>query len=126
MGIKMKLTDIFWKKDEIDLQEVKISYLNWAITHARESVSECLRSFGSRRGKGGSGRCLNRRRKSCTKSCTKNAYFCILKKKGFSKQLKPFKIMYFWCRRPDLNRHGCNPLPPQDSVSTKFHHFGII
>jgi len=23
-----------------------------------------------------------------------------------------------------LNRHGRRPLPPQDSVSTKFHHFG--
>jgi len=33
--------------------------------------------------------------------------------------------MYRWCRRPDLNRHGFWPLPPQDSVSTKFHHFGI-
>ena len=32
----MKLTDIFWKKYELDLQEVKISYLNWAITHAKE------------------------------------------------------------------------------------------
>jgi len=32
----MKLTDIFWKEYELDLQEVKISYLNWAITHARE------------------------------------------------------------------------------------------
>ncbi len=34
----MKLTDIFWKKYELDLQEVKISYLNWAITHVREPV----------------------------------------------------------------------------------------
>ncbi len=34
----MKLTDIFWKKYELDLQEVKISYLNWAINHAREPV----------------------------------------------------------------------------------------
>jgi len=32
----MKLTDIFWKEYELDLQEVKISYLNWAITNARE------------------------------------------------------------------------------------------
>ncbi len=32
----MKLTDTFWKKYELDLQEVKISYLNWAISHARE------------------------------------------------------------------------------------------
>ena len=34
----MKLTDIFWKEYELDLQELKISYLNWAITHAREPV----------------------------------------------------------------------------------------
>ncbi len=203
----MKLTDIFWKKYELNLQEVKISYLNWAITHAREpgarfrhlflwdhqkdfcivnsrygrsfaispfglgvrgvpkpvydgippgldeidlelkrklttnthkirealkvflvedkieeakkatlnyywlklgqhellfdrdnlfdggdesglcsetaraqldfNHSGCLRSIGSRRGKGGSGKSLNLRRQSCTKSCTKNAYFCI-------------------------------------------------
>jgi hypothetical protein len=32
----MKLTDIFWKEYELDLQEVKISYLNWAIIHAKE------------------------------------------------------------------------------------------
>jgi hypothetical protein len=25
-----------------------------------------------------------------------------------------------------LNRHGRRPLPPQDSVSTKFHHFGTF
>ena len=34
----MKLTDIFWKEYELDMQEVKISYLNWAINHAREPV----------------------------------------------------------------------------------------
>lgn len=32
----MKLTDIFGKEYEFNLQEVKISYLNWAITHAKE------------------------------------------------------------------------------------------
>jgi hypothetical protein len=31
----------------------------------------------------------------------------------------------YWCRSRDLNPDGCCPLPPQDSVSTKFHHFGI-
>lgn len=33
---KMKLTETFWKSYELDLQEVKISYLNWAIGYARE------------------------------------------------------------------------------------------
>ncbi len=32
----MKLTDTFWKGYELDLQEVKISYLNWAITQTKE------------------------------------------------------------------------------------------
>ena len=32
----MKLTDTFWKSYELDLQEAKISYLNWAIGYARE------------------------------------------------------------------------------------------
>ena len=31
----MKLTDIFWKEYELDLQELKLSYLNWAFTQAR-------------------------------------------------------------------------------------------
>jgi hypothetical protein len=35
-------------------------------------------------------------------------------------------LLFLWCRRPDLNRHGFWPLPPQDSVSTKFHHFGTF
>jgi hypothetical protein len=35
-------------------------------------------------------------------------------------------LLKIWCRRPDLNRHGRGPLPPQDSVSTKFHHFGTL
>ena len=35
--------------------------------------------------------------------------------------------LYFfvWCRSRDLNPDGFCPLPPQDSVSTRFHHFGI-
>jgi hypothetical protein len=33
-------------------------------------------------------------------------------------------IFLKWCRRRDLNPHGRSPLPPQDSVSTRFHHFG--
>ena len=32
----MKLTDAFWKEYELDLQEVKIAYLSWAITYAKE------------------------------------------------------------------------------------------
>ena len=33
---KMKLTDIFWEKYELDLQEAKLAYLNWAIGYAKE------------------------------------------------------------------------------------------
>ena len=36
MGPKMKLTDAFWKEYELDLQEVKIAYLSWAISYAKE------------------------------------------------------------------------------------------
>jgi hypothetical protein len=32
----MALTDLFWKAFEIDFQEVKIAYLNWAIGYAKE------------------------------------------------------------------------------------------
>ena len=32
----MELTDAFWKEYELDLQEIKIAYLSWAITHAKE------------------------------------------------------------------------------------------
>ena len=38
-----------------------------------------------------------------------------------------FRLRLFlskWCRRRDLNPHGRRPPPPQDGVSTKFHHFG--
>jgi len=41
----MKLTDIFWKEYELDLQEVKISYLNWAIGYAREPKQEYRHLF---------------------------------------------------------------------------------
>ena len=36
----MTLTDSFWKNFELDLQEVKIAYLNWAIDHIKEPGSE--------------------------------------------------------------------------------------
>ncbi len=45
-------------------------------------------------------------------------------KEGLTKMANPLKFL--WCRRRDLNPHGRNPLPPQDSVSTSFHHFGIM
>ena len=32
----MILTDIFWKRYELDLQEVKLAYLNWAVDYAKE------------------------------------------------------------------------------------------
>jgi len=32
----MKLSDTFWQAFEVDLQEVKISYLDWAITQVKE------------------------------------------------------------------------------------------
>jgi hypothetical protein len=32
----MKLTSAFWKRYELDLQEVKITYLNWAIDYMKE------------------------------------------------------------------------------------------
>ena len=32
----MKLSDTFWKEYELDLQEVKVAYLNWALDHAKE------------------------------------------------------------------------------------------
>jgi len=44
------------------------------------------------------------------------------KKKGRPLEADPFS--YSWCRSRDLNPDGLWPLPPQDSVSTKFHHFG--
>jgi hypothetical protein len=55
-----------------------------------------------------------------------NADFTAIKKlKAQPVSARPVILAFLlWCRRPDLNRHGCYPLPPQDSVSTKFHHFG--
>ena len=32
----MKLNDSFWKHFELDLQKIKLAYLNWAIGYARE------------------------------------------------------------------------------------------
>ncbi len=32
----MRLKDAFWKQYELDLQEVKIAYLNWALGYAKE------------------------------------------------------------------------------------------
>jgi hypothetical protein len=42
---KMKLTDTFWKFYELDLQEVKLSYLNWAIGYAPEPRQELWHLF---------------------------------------------------------------------------------
>jgi hypothetical protein len=36
MVCKMKLNDSFWKHFELDLQEIKLAYLNWAIGYAKE------------------------------------------------------------------------------------------
>jgi hypothetical protein len=36
MVCKMSLNDSFWKHFELDLQEIKLAYLNWAISYARE------------------------------------------------------------------------------------------
>ena len=32
----MRLKETFWKQYELDLQEVKLAYLNWAVSYARE------------------------------------------------------------------------------------------
>ena len=32
----MRLKEAFWKQYELDLQEVKLAYLNWAISYAKE------------------------------------------------------------------------------------------
>ena len=47
-------------------------------------------------------------------------------KNGLSKLLRPLIKFHGWCRRRDLNPHTRKALPPQDSVSTKFHHFGTF
>jgi hypothetical protein len=36
MVCKMKLNDSFWKHFELDLQEIKLTYLNWAIGYTKE------------------------------------------------------------------------------------------
>jgi hypothetical protein len=41
----MKLDATFWKRFELDLQEVKLAYLNWAIGYAKESKHEYLHLF---------------------------------------------------------------------------------
>ena len=41
----MKLTNTFWKSYELDLQEVKLSYLNWAIGYATEQRQELRHLF---------------------------------------------------------------------------------
>lgn len=41
----MRLTDSFWRQFELDLQAVKLSYLNWAIGYAREPKPEYRHLF---------------------------------------------------------------------------------
>ena len=41
----MTLTDTFWEKYELDLQEVKLAYLNWAIGYAKEPSPEYWHLF---------------------------------------------------------------------------------
>ncbi len=41
----MTLTDLFWKAYELDFQEVKIAYLNWAIGYAKELKPEYRHLF---------------------------------------------------------------------------------
>jgi hypothetical protein len=41
----MRLTDTFWEKYELDFQEVKLAYLNWAIGYAKEPSPEYLHLF---------------------------------------------------------------------------------
>lgn len=45
MVCKMTLNDSFWKHFELDLQEIKLSYLNWAIGYAREPKAEYRHLF---------------------------------------------------------------------------------
>ena len=40
MVCKMKLNNSFWRHFELDLQEIKLAYLNWAIGYAREPKPE--------------------------------------------------------------------------------------
>jgi hypothetical protein len=41
----MILTDIFWKNYELDLAEIKVSYLNWAIGYGREPPQQYRHLF---------------------------------------------------------------------------------
>lgn len=41
----MKLNDSFWKQFELDLQEIKLSYLNWVIGYAKEPKTEYRHFF---------------------------------------------------------------------------------
>jgi hypothetical protein len=41
----MKLNNSFWKHFELDLQKIKLSYLNWAIGYAREPKDEYRHLF---------------------------------------------------------------------------------
>jgi hypothetical protein len=41
----MKLTKTFWKHFELDIQEIRISFLNWAICYAKEPKSEYRHLF---------------------------------------------------------------------------------
>jgi hypothetical protein len=41
----MRLTDTFWEKYELDFQEVKLAYLNWAIGYAKEPAPDFLHLF---------------------------------------------------------------------------------
>ena len=45
MVCKMKLNDSFWKHFELDLQEIKLVYMNWAIGYAREPKPEYQHLF---------------------------------------------------------------------------------
>jgi hypothetical protein len=41
----MKLSDTFWKEYELDLQEVKILYFNWAIGFAKKTKPQYRHLF---------------------------------------------------------------------------------
>ena len=45
MVCKMKLNDSFWKHFELDMQEIKLAYLNWAIGYAMEPSPQYLHLF---------------------------------------------------------------------------------
>lgn len=41
----MRLNKVFWKHYELDLQEVKLAYLNWAVSYAKEPNPELRHLF---------------------------------------------------------------------------------